>query len=512
VAPVAPPRARARQPRPGSRGPSGPDRASIIPAIVALVLTLAMQQLISSAVPADAYVYRLFRPAGGWIMGVVPALIAFAFIWTLTDLALKFRVARVNERDLVRREVLQLPVLVTQEPLDVTLQRLRGWEPVVLSRPVGRRVQWLLQHLESVDSQRAHELMRHQSDLEADSAASGYRTVKLFIWAMPILGFIGTVLGISLAVGGFSEFLTTNVSIDQVDQVTAELGEVASGLSFAFDTTLLGLLAGLVASVVSSGVQSREERLLTHIDEMGLRIMENSASVGARPVSPVQALGAEAEAFNRMMRARLEELSTQMAHFTRAVQTGLDGFLGEWSRLPPEVARVAADLHGLREHLATAAKSTDQLILETRVLLEGLNEASSGMSSRLATSIGSISQTVEGLGESLEGVSGTLAQRMTALSERLTASDGQLHSALSGLQDSVDRNLEGTAAATRSQTATEQALQRLADSLTDLGDRIAEVRDAQAALAPVLKQLSGPMELRLMPAGVMAATPRHDAR
>jgi uncharacterized protein YukE len=134
------------------------------------------------------------------------------------------------------------------------------------------------------------------------------------------------------------------------------------------------------------------------------------------------------------------------------------------------------------------------------------------MSSRLTTSIGSISQTVEGLGESLEGVSGTLAQRMTALSERLTASDGQLHSALSGLQDSVDRNLEGAAAATRSQNATEQALQRLADSLTDLGDRIAEVRDAQAALAPVLKQLSGPMELRLMPAGVMAATPRHDAR
>ena len=94
-------------------------------------------------------------------------------------------------------------------------------------------------------------------------AVAGYRTVKLFIWAMPILGFIGTVLGISLAVGGFSDFLTTNVSIDQVDEVTAQLGEVASGLSFAFDTTLLGLLGGLIASVASSGVQAREERGLT---------------------------------------------------------------------------------------------------------------------------------------------------------------------------------------------------------------------------------------------------------
>jgi hypothetical protein len=33
----------------------------------------------------------------------------------------------------------------------------------------------------------------------------------------------------------------------------------------------------------------------------------------------------------------------------------------------------------------------------------------------------------------------------------------------------------------------------------DLGDRLRELKDAQAALAPILGQLAGPIELRLTP-------------
>ena len=50
-----------------------------------------------------------------------------------------------------------------------------------------------------------------------------------------------------------------------------------------------------------------------------------------------------------MMHTRLEELSTQMDQFTQSVRSGLDGFLSEWAKLPPEVEKVAADLTGLRQ-------------------------------------------------------------------------------------------------------------------------------------------------------------------
>jgi len=357
AASTSPPRGRETRPR-RRRGAA----EAALPSLVALVMSLALQQIVNSVIPAGSYVHRIFRPQGGWIMSVVPALIFFIFVWTLTDLFLKLRVARANESDLARPDVNQVPSLVRTEATSAVLQRLRAWDIGVLARPAGRRVLWLLQHLDTVDAQRAHELTRHQSDLEADTAHSGYRTVRLFIWAMPILGFIGTVLGISIAVGGFSDFLTTNVSIDEIDRVTAELGNVAGGLSFAFDTTLLGLLAGLVSSVASTAVQSKEERFLTGLEELGLRIMENAQPRGGAPTVSGPAGAQVGEEFDAMMRTRLQELSTQMQKFTRAVQSGLDGFLSEWGKLPPEVERVASDLAGLREQLTSAAKSTDKMI------------------------------------------------------------------------------------------------------------------------------------------------------
>ena len=478
---------------PKARKPKRSSEDFAVPLVVALVLSLVLQQLINSVVPPELYLYRLFRPAGGWIMSVVPGLIAFVFIWTITDLVMKFRLARVNESDLSRSEIARLSSQVVHETPGDTIQRMRSWDGRMLARPVGRRILSVLQHLDTVDAQRAHELIRHQSDLEADAAASGYRTVKLFIWAMPILGFIGTVLGISLAVGGFSDFLTTNVSIDEIDRVTEELGNVAQGLSFAFDTTLLGLLGGLFASVVSSGVQSREERLLTRVEELGLRLMESAtASAGAGTTVAARAAADPTGEFETMMKQRLAQLTGHMEQFTRAVRVGLDGFLDEWSKLPPEVERVAADMVGLRKHLASAAESTDQLILETRVLLEGLREASQRMGTGLEASIGSVTDTVEGLGSSLQGVSAGLASNMSALSERVADSEGHLSSGLAGLQEAIEKNRrdgEGTA----------EAMQALSRSVTDLGDRLKEFREAQAALAPILGQLAGPLELRLMP-------------
>ena len=135
-------------------------------------------------------------------------------------------------------------------------------------------------------------------------------------------------------------------------------------------------------------------------------------------------------------------------------------------QLPPEVEKVATDLGGLRQHLATAAKSTDQMILETRVLLEGLREASSRMSTGLEASIGAVSTTVEGLGAELHGIAESLTKSVDALSQRVTAED---------------------------------AMKKLNASISELASRMNDLSATQASLAPVLYQLAGPLELRLVP-------------
>ena len=63
------------------------------------------------------------------------------------------------------------------------------------------------------------------------------------IWAIPILGFIGTVWGISGAVSNFSSAMTSVESAAAVSEALKDnLPLVTADLATAFDTTLLALL------------------------------------------------------------------------------------------------------------------------------------------------------------------------------------------------------------------------------------------------------------------------------
>ena len=103
-----------------------------------------------------------------------------------------------------------------------------------------------------------------QSEIDATSVESSYTLLRVFIWAIPILGFIGTVLGISGAVSGFSG------SLDQAQDLTVlkeSLNDVTGGLATAFDTTLVALVMSLLVMFPASSMQKSEEDLLNWVDE-----------------------------------------------------------------------------------------------------------------------------------------------------------------------------------------------------------------------------------------------------
>lgn len=415
-----------------------------LPFVAGVLLSVALQLIIANTVAPETYLYRLFRPPGGWVMSLVPGLIVFVLIWTMADLALKYREGRLNEKDLERREIRQLPRTVAQEPTDGTIRRLLQLDG--RERPVVRRLLWLLHYLEhNDDAQRTHELLRHQSDLDADTTAAGYRTSKLFIWAMPILGFVGTVLGISLAVGGFSQFLTSNLDIEDVSKVTSELGNVASGLSFAFDTTLLGLLAGLVANVFSSIVQKRDERFFTRLDELGLGIVANREGISTTAAVPNTDRIAVDPNYEAVMQAQIDEISG--------------------------------------------------IVERTRNVMQGLTETSARMNTGLSESMSSMSKTVEELGHNMAGVSEAMAAG-NASQESVEQAVARLSDAIGSFGTGVS---EAMAAGNASQEAVEQAVVHLSDAIGSFGEGLAELRKEQSTLGPVLEQLAGPLELRLVP-------------
>lgn len=94
-----------------------------------------------------------------------------------------------------------------------------------------------------------------QDDLGTDS---GYTILRGFIWAIPVLGFIGTVVGLTQSMGRFGETLAAS---KEIDEITENLTGVLSGLNTAFITTAEALIAVIVIQVLQTLVRRADERL-----------------------------------------------------------------------------------------------------------------------------------------------------------------------------------------------------------------------------------------------------------
>ena len=122
-----------------------------------------------------------------------------------------------------------------------------------------------------------------QSQLDANAVSSSYTMIRVFIWAIPLLGFIGTVIGISAAVAGFSDSVAAVVDLDVMKQ---SIGTVTIGLGIAFDTTLLALVMSIVIMFPASSLQKSEEDFLNRVEaycdeRLGRRLDDSGAETSA---------------------------------------------------------------------------------------------------------------------------------------------------------------------------------------------------------------------------------------
>ena len=104
-------------------------------------------------------------------------------------------------------------------------------------------------------------MLSSQSDIDSMRIGGSYALLKAFLWAIPILGFIGTVIGLSHAIGGMNFS-----NMDDIKQVSATLGTVTGGLGTAFDATLLGLVLAMTLNFPLNGMMKAEDDCLNDID------------------------------------------------------------------------------------------------------------------------------------------------------------------------------------------------------------------------------------------------------
>ncbi|MEM8796791.1 MAG: MotA/TolQ/ExbB proton channel family protein [Pseudomonadota bacterium] len=82
------------------------------------------------------------------------------------------------------------------------------------------------------------------------------RFVRILIGFLPLLGFLGTVLGIMNALGGLPALFANDDS--GISDLSGALTQSLSSISLAFETTMLGLVASMIASLLLSYVEKRE--------------------------------------------------------------------------------------------------------------------------------------------------------------------------------------------------------------------------------------------------------------
>jgi biopolymer transport protein ExbB/TolQ len=99
------------------------------------------------------------------------------------------------------------------------------------------------------------EVVRNQADVELSRLVTGMSTVNYLAWAIPAVGFVGTVRGLGGAFG---------VEVGADEQATAEFTRMAKDqLKIAFDCTLVALVLSLALMYLVHAVQRAEETLVT---------------------------------------------------------------------------------------------------------------------------------------------------------------------------------------------------------------------------------------------------------
>jgi biopolymer transport protein ExbB/TolQ len=102
-------------------------------------------------------------------------------------------------------------------------------------------------------------ILSSQAENDENQIASSYTLIGAMVWAIPVLGFIGTVQGLSAAIGTFTKTLASSADLGAIK---SNLQGVTSGLSTAFETTLVALVAALVIQLYLTTLQKRETDFL----------------------------------------------------------------------------------------------------------------------------------------------------------------------------------------------------------------------------------------------------------
>ena len=198
--------------------------------------------------------------------GPIPYFIVFFTAWSIAILFVKSRKLKYQKKALTYRVVPKdSDFILSARNADTVVDLMYDTADDPKKFLLFNRIEVAVSNLKNLGQVRdVGDILINQADQDEAILETSYGLLKGFIWAIPVLGFIGTVLGLSSAIGGFGAVLE---SASDIEQIKSELVSVTSGLSMAFVTTLQALVAALCLQLVMTFLKTSEEQFLEESSE-----------------------------------------------------------------------------------------------------------------------------------------------------------------------------------------------------------------------------------------------------
>jgi len=297
--------------------------------------------------------------------------------------------------------------------------------------------------------QDATALLELQTFFDDEGVRHGYSTVQTFIWSLPVLGLIGTVIGIATAVGDFGGFIASD--IDDIEAIKVSLVHVTGGLSYAFSTTFLGMLGAILLVLPSSALRTREEKLSADVHKMIAstiipilqNIMPEATTQTAEKMQNIIQQSIEISMEKQLVRVNhnlhdsANELRTSLVQQGAVIQESAEG--------------LAQCAHSISKSMSTAIDSQHQLYREITHRLEHLATLTAAVMNGSQSTLETLSKIDQ------RNIEATMAKMLAAI-ERLSQPTQDAVHAVRALSESTDNTL-----------VSQQLLQQAMSQIHELG-------------------------------------------
>ncbi len=433
----------------------------------------------------DTYIGILFIERG-----ITQYLVVFLASFVITSSIDKYIKIR-KEFNLLRD--LQIPENVSfDNPKSVQVREMSNFFGN-FKNVVGNRISRIVSaYIHSGSRKASSELAIDDSSFYLSASESSYNFPRILVWAIPLLGFIGTVLGISRAVNGFSSFLEGSAEVEQIKE---GIGTVTSGLAVAFDTTLLALLLSVLVMIPLVLVERREGQLLLAIDifindQLLPRLKErqgdailNTQTVTDTINKAIKINLPTKEEFIQPIKEALpttEELIKPAEIFAReAAQNLLTEFLTQFNEIQAQEGKLVEGIKQLNETILNDRERFIQsyheqqnfnlnLINDLKSFVELIKEQNQTNNQGIEKQVGAIAFQLQSVANVLEDKVNSL-EKSTAKIAEITKLEGSLNKIVSAL-----------------------------DSAHKMEDTLLMIKEQITLLQPVMKDLSKPRIVRLV--------------